>query len=329
MKNIRSPFTGGEVVLKQEIRTATFRKEIFEYVHLSYQCIDTKEMFTTTEMDVVNTNQIYNQYRAKYNIPCVDEIRNTRKKYALTASKMSLILGFGENQYRLYENGNIPNVGNGKVLRSIQSPTVFEVFVDNARDSLTSEEYKRIKNKIAECKSTTNDVKWSLIYGGIWYNSLNGYTFQSLSKLKNMMLFFIERLNGVFTTKMNKLLFYSDFLSYRNCGVGMSGLMYKAVKFGPVPENWNLVYSLIDDIRQEEVECTNGNVGIRLISSISCDNSCFTDEQLDVLETVCITFKDDTPTSISKRSHKEKGWIENEQKRAYIDYKYAFDLKEV
>jgi len=329
-KTMRSPFTGGEAVLVQETRTVTFRKETFSYNHLCYQCVDTKEMFTTAQMDAANANQIYSQYRMKYGIPFSDEIRSTRGMYALPASKMSLILGFGENQYRLYENGDIPNVGNGRVLRSIQNPVVFEAFVEEARNMLADAEYRKIKKKIEEVKTKTSDgVVWSMVFGKFCRSSFNGFTPQSLSKLKNMMLFFIERTGGVFTTMMNKLLFYSDFLSYRSLGVGMSGLAYKAIQFGPAPEHWDKIYSLVDDISQEEVECANGNVGVRLTSKMPYDNSCFTDEQRSVLETVCATFKNDTPTSISKRSHNEDGWKDNEREHTLIDYKYAFALNEV
>jgi hypothetical protein len=48
---MKSPFTGGEVVLQQEEATLVFRKEKFQYVSLYYQCVDTKERFTTTEID--------------------------------------------------------------------------------------------------------------------------------------------------------------------------------------------------------------------------------------------------------------------------------------
>ena len=78
---MKSPFTGGNVVLHSEKRTAVFRKEKFEYTFLSYQCVDTRELFTTTELDTANTMQIYNQYRTKYGIPFLT-------KYAVYAENM-------------------------------------------------------------------------------------------------------------------------------------------------------------------------------------------------------------------------------------------------
>ena len=152
---------------------------------------------------------------------------------------------------------------------------------------------------------------------------------QSLSKLKNMIFFFIEKFNGVFVTKMNKLLFYTDFLSYREEGMGISGLAYKAIQYGPVPENRAKIYSLTEDVSQDLVECANGNNGTKPVSDIPYDRECFTNEQLQILETVYKTFKHNTPAEISQTSHNEAAWIENENAHSYIDYKYAFSLKEV
>ena len=61
-----SPITGGELRLCQERRKLTFQNEEFEYTALFYLCVDSGEQFTTTDLDTVNVNQIYDQYRCKY-----------------------------------------------------------------------------------------------------------------------------------------------------------------------------------------------------------------------------------------------------------------------
>jgi len=72
---MKSPFTGGKVTLKQEDSELVFRKEKFQYTHFYYQCEDTNERFTTTEIDEINLSQVYNQYRIKYGIPFPDGIK--------------------------------------------------------------------------------------------------------------------------------------------------------------------------------------------------------------------------------------------------------------
>lgn len=161
-----SPFTGGETVLLTETRTTVFRKEEYEYTYICYKCVDTGETFTTTQMDIVNTAQIYNGYRSRHGIPFPDEIKDLRNRYELSASKMSKILGFGDNQYRLYENGEMPSLTNGRVLKAIQSPKTFETFVDAAKETLSDEEYLKIKKRLEEYsdKAFMNDLYCNLIY---------------------------------------------------------------------------------------------------------------------------------------------------------------------
>ena len=49
---MKSPFSGGNAVLRCEPSTLTFRKEEFCYIHQFYECEDTHERFTTTELNV-------------------------------------------------------------------------------------------------------------------------------------------------------------------------------------------------------------------------------------------------------------------------------------
>ena len=132
--NPKSPFTGGEVILCKQERELIYRKEKFVYIANFYMCVDTNETFTTTELDEVNVKQVYNQYRTKYGIPFPDEIKNMRERYGLSASKMSIILGLGANQYRLYENGEMPSEAIGKTLKSIINPQIFLTYVRNAEN---------------------------------------------------------------------------------------------------------------------------------------------------------------------------------------------------
>lgn len=325
---MKSPFTGGEVVLLQEKAELVFRKEKFHYVSLYYQCVDTKERFTTTEIDEINLSQVYNQYRVKYGIPFVDEIRHIRQAYDLSASKMSQILGFGDNQYRLYENGDMPSETNGKILNSIRKPELFKVFVENAKNQFDDKEYEKICVKLKKAvESRPTDVQEQLIFGTYSRGIYNGYATQSYDKLKNIILYFIEKCGSVFYTKMNKLLFYTDFLSYKKRGCGMSGLAYQAIQYGPVPVRWDRVYSLIDDVYPEMVEFSSGLCGTQLCSALSPDMNAFTEEERLLLDAVVDKFKDISSSGISEMSHHEEAWKNCHHTGDMISYNEAFTLR--
>ena len=180
---IKSPFGGGKAVLHCEPSTLTFRKEDFCYIHQFYECEDTHERFTTTELDEANIAQVYNQYRAKYGIPFPEEIKRIRQHYALPATKMSEILGFGENQYRLYENGDMPSEANGKVLMSIMNPDFFLAFVLNSREQFSEEEFAKLMEKTRSWKSEkySQDVI-DFTFGRYRRNINNGNVALSISK---------------------------------------------------------------------------------------------------------------------------------------------------
>lgn len=327
-QTIVSPFTGGVAMLLHEPSTLLFRKELFHYVHQFYECQDTHERFTTTEIDEANLSQVYNQYRAKYGIPFPEEIKRIRQHYALSATKMSEILGFGENQYRLYENGDMPSEANGKVLMSIMNPEIFRIFVDNARGQFSDEEFAKLLGKAESWKTEKfSPVVIDYVFGKSRRDINNGYTALSITKLKNILLYFIEKGHGVFITKMNKLLFYTDFISYRECGKGMTGLKYKAIQFGPVPIRWDRIYSFYDEIHQEIVQLSNDREGTMLVSNLSPVMADFNDEELEILSTVHQRFEKESPTQISDTSHKEEAWNKYFNTDLPISFEMAFTLK--
>ncbi len=328
---MKSPFTGGEVVLRTEKKRHTFRGREYECNYAYYVCVDTEERFTTEEIDTANVMQVYNQYRIDMGIPFPDEIRCIREQLGVSAAMMSNILGFGDNQYRLYENGDMPSVSNGRTLSSIiRYPKTIKSFIEGAKLDLSEKNYNALLAKIDNCTESTEKsefVRW--IFSNNTRNEYNGYANQSLSVLKNVILYFIERGNGVYKTMMNKLLFYSDFLAYKKYGMGITGLSYQALQFGPVPVKWDRVYSAFDEINAECVLFDNGNAGEKLVSDMPYDKTVLTDDQVAILEQVYMTFRNDTSRSVSEKSHEEIAWLENHYNQALIDYTYAFTLKHI
>ena len=330
---MKSPFTGKEMKLVYEKRTSNFRGEEYEFEHTAWLCEDTGEQFTTDESDTASFLQVTNQYRAKYGIPYTDEIISVRKRYGISAAKMSLILGIGVNQYRLYEQGEVPSVSNGRMIRSIMNPKVMLEMVESSRNEMSLTDYEKIVNKVKSVIADSEAYKLGQ-YESKWLFAVprgagNGYAQQSIDKLKNILLYFIEKSGGVFFTKMNKLLFYADFVAYRQTGKGITGLAYKAIQHGPVPVRWDRIYSFYDEINQEIVQFSDGRAGTKLVSKLSPDMTEFDEDELKVLEFVCERFKSETPTQISETSHQEEAWKQNIDSDQLINYEMAFTLKAI
>ena len=125
---------------------------------------------------------------------------------------------------------------------------------------------------------------------------------------------------------MNKLLFYIDFLSYRERGMAISGLSYRAIDFGPVPERWERVSASFDEIRVE-VLAVGDFEGVMLKADARCDESLFSEEELQVLERVCSMLGGCSSRMLSEKSHQEKAWIENHEQHRMIPFEDAFVLR--
>ena len=137
--------------------TVEYRGETYTYKHVNYRCEETGIEFTNTEIDEGNLERIYVQYRAKHGIPSPKELTETREMYGLSAAKMSEILGLGTNQYRLYEEGQMPSEAIGKILKSIQEPAVFLGYIEGCKNQMSPEDYEKLCMKIN--KSFINEIK--------------------------------------------------------------------------------------------------------------------------------------------------------------------------
>ena len=127
---------------------------------------------------------------------------------------------------------------------------------------------------------------------------------------------------------MNKLLFYIDFVAFKQTGMSITGLSYRALDYGPVPERWNRIYSQFDEIVQEP-RVFGEKEGMVLLRLDSADKSLFSSNELKIIEMVCHHFLKSSSNEISLISHQEPAWIDFHMNKERIPYEYAFKLKEM
>lgn len=323
--------TGKPMRVVYRPETMTFRGEKFNCAYMSFRDDELNEGFTTTESDSIWYNQVTNQYREKHGIPYQDEIIATRERYGISASKMSLILGFGTNQYRLYEEGEVPSESNGKMIRSAMNPRVFQELVGASRNLLSEKEFVKISAKVEDVIEQSVDMKddqWAerrIFRTG--RGLANGFAPQSTARLRSLLVYVLGKMGDTFQTKMNKVLFYIDFLSYRERGMAISGLAYQAIEFGPVPQRWDRVYSGFDEVVPQskmvkDQECTV------LTTDVKADTSLFSKEELEIIDAVCKKLAGASAKIIVEMSHRESAWKKyyNPSQSTLIPFEEAFSL---
>ena len=334
---MKSPITGKEMSLRKEKRSIDFRKETFEVVFHFYYCEESGEQFTTTAMDEVNMNQVYNQYRDLNKIPFPDEITRIREKYNLSAAKIAEILGFGINSYRQYEVGEMPSVSNARLIQMIDDPKKFIEMVTMcvSLDEKTKAKYSKIANQlIAEEQLDSSNFKLKdYLLGNHRADIFSGYRNPSFEKFTEMIVYFSVQM-APFKTKINKLLFYADFLMFKESCFSISGVRYHAINMGPVPNNFQSIFEYLANKDEFDINYINfpqGGVGeqFKARKGRTFNAELFSTEEIAVLNKVSLAFKTTSTSDIIEFSHLEDAWKENERGKNVISYEYAFELNQL
>ncbi|MDA0264392.1 MAG: Panacea domain-containing protein [Chloroflexi bacterium] len=128
-------------------------------------------------------------------------------------------------------------------------------------------------------------------------------------KFKELILYISEacRAHPIFgATKLNKILFFSDFIAYEDLGSSITGAEYMALEFGPAPRE-------MIPIREEMV--LNGDIVIerrgsqtRLVPERPPNSEIFSPEERAIVDRLIELLKCQDAEWISELSHKFLGW---------------------
>lgn len=326
--DMKSPLTGGRVKLVEDTEQQEFRKEKYE-VRVRYcVCEDTGEQFTVEGQDDFTLNQIYSQYRINHGIPFTDEIIALRERYGLNYTQMSKILGFGTNQWKQYEQGVVPSESNGKIIVTIRNKECMLALLESSRAEFSDAEFAKVKTKIMSApEPCANMLQQQLFYGNTQRGVYNGFAAMNEYKLQAMVRFLVAGENGsVCPTKLNKEMFYADFLHYRRHGRSISGLQYRAIQYGPVPEHYDTIYDNVEGIIKENI-ISYDNESVRLRLTIENETSVLSPEELDTLSIVSSALRPMKTSEVVELSHHEPAWQNYVEQHSMIPYCEAFELK--
>lgn len=320
-KMIECPVCDGKAALSLERKKRIFRKEEYDVYEYFYKCEKCGESFTDEETGNYNVNQVYNLYRERFGIPFPEQLRLLRQKYGFSASQMSQVLGFGPNQYRLYENGEIPSESNGTLLSVIINPEEFKIILFSKKHLFKGKKYENTIEYIDELIAKSNPSMLNKFFpNDIIPNSYTGFTLPNFDKFANMVLYFIEA--AEFKVKLNKLMFYADFAHFKFLGKSISGCTYAAIPMGPVINDYSFILGLLEEqcILGTELVEINSNLTDKYVPLKKFSNKLFSESELETLEYILDTFGGMNTKKIVEISHKEEGWKANEKARRVISY---------
>jgi len=285
------------------------------------------------ERDSQNLGKAYNLYRKNHNLLSPDQIRAIREKYGLSQRALSRLLGWGEITIHRYENGAVQDNAHNNLLHLIEDPENIKTLFEANRNKLPSYIASRLKKRIASFSQEDNEqafqVSFEKLVSHQHVDLTSGFKEYDLEKLKNMIIYLVKRLDGVLSVKLNKLLWYCDFLHFKETSVSITGTRYVRLKYGPVPDNYERITSIMQpellDEDEIEFDTERGIVGAQFTALVEPDNSLFSEKEMEVMNFIADTFRNYTSTEIKNKSHQETAYKKCKDQDV-ISYEYARDL---
>jgi hypothetical protein len=112
-------------------------------------------------------------------------------------------------------------------------------------------------------------------------------------------------------TKLNKLLYFSDFFSFGKRGKSITEVPYQHLKNGPAPRRFKVVENTLIEARAiavQKIKFPNGKTQIKTIALRNPDLSSFSGEEIALVDQLIDKHWDDDSDSISNCSHNYVGW---------------------
>ena len=296
------------------------------------RCSACGEYFSTTDEEEVNFATAYTIYREKKNLLKPEEIKSLRERYGLSQRAFGRILGWGEITLHRYEHGALQDDSHNNELVLLRDPKTFKVLFERNRHKLIDIQQREVEKRLAAIIGESEWDQFQEVLQGVLTPTQEdistGYRLFDSERFENLVSYICWQIPYVTKTKLNRLLWYCDFVSFRQIQRSITGLQYVHVPYGPVPKHYEYhLASLMGKwIESEEFITREGILGEKFRSLCKTDLSIFSSKERKLMTDILKTLKHMSASEIVALSHEEEGY-KNTQPGEVISYKWAKDLK--
>jgi len=273
----------------------------------------------------------YREYRRKHQMLQPEEIKELRKTLGVTQQELANLLGWGGATLSRYENGALQDDAHETTLRLLRDPKNVLKLIEANPLSVSSDKLPRLvthlTDAIAEGELSFRQI-FENRFGRYSADIYSGYRKLNVNRISSSILFFCSSAETV-KTKLNKLLFYSDFKHFKEYSVSITGSRYAHLPYGPAPDRYSFYLAALHEEERSlaiEEKYFNDFPGEVLIALKPPDLTIFSQSELEVLSEVSSSLGDHSAKALSDLSHQEKGYLETSNGEL-ISYEYADFLK--
>ena len=135
------------------------------------------------------------------------------------------------------------------------------------------------------------------------------------TKFRELILYISQRCADQPTfgsVKLNKILFFADFLAFANLGKPITNFEYQKLPNGPAPRRLLPVREKMIKERilgLQEIPLRGGGIQKRTVNLRRPDLTVFNGEEIAIVDELIDTFKESRADEVSELSHRMVGWI--------------------
>ncbi|WP_052256785.1 type II TA system antitoxin MqsA family protein [Salinicoccus sp. YB14-2] len=282
-------------------------------------------------LDSKNIEMAFEKFRWENDYLNPMEIKETREKYGLSQRGFASLLGVGSASIARYETGAVPTKSHHTLLKNMRDNHGFvkDLYEINANklkrldkqrmeERLDHEDAQSIIEETIQLYLKKTQIETDPIY--------NGYIKFNFDKLMNLIIYFSKNIGMLSKTKLMKLLFYTDFRHFKETGLSVTGLSYKKLPYGPVPNHHFLMLDSLLEKEAIDIVPFDSYEGEYIVPLIELNMDAFDKDELNIIHSVVTDFKYTNAQNISDHSHEEEGYKQAEL-NDLISYEYAEILK--
>lgn len=292
-------------------------------------CAYAEEYLETEEMIKENSLAMKDAYRAKVGLLTSKEIIKIREKFEVSQKDFSEILDWGKATITRYENHQVQDRAHDDVLRKMDSdPKWFLQMLARAKEKLSHKAYEKYhKAASKEFKNTHNQyLKDSIqaIYASFTDEIITGGVELNLNKVVEAINYFASKVRNLHKVKLMKMLWYGDSISFKRRNKSITGLVYRALPMGAVPEGYEQILEL-DGVEFETVVYDFDRFGFKFRPAEGFQIRELTLKDLDILDTVIAEVGHLNAQEIIDKMHNEEAYMRTER-NSIISFSYAEKL---
>lgn len=310
---------------------STFKNTKLDYEASYLFCDVAEELYMDEKQMRVNDVRMKDAYREKEGLLTSKQICEIRAKYGISQSDLCFLLGWGGKTITRYESHQVQDRAHDTILKKIgQDPEWFLSLLNNAKTDLPKEFYNKYLSAATLLYAEDRDLylrkaikaSYAKFRGN---RMIQGNTELSLDKVVDVIRYFASsiKVTNLYKVKLMKLMWYSDALAYKTRGFAITGLAYRALPMGAVPEEHDAIIDL-KNVPCEEVEIGEVNSYYFHLSEKQ-EFKALTEEEKAYLDIVIDNFGNMTKKEIVEHMHKEQAYIETTPKEI-IEFSYAESL---